>query len=290
MSTRRVNSFDAAVEPIGLADIWIRQVFSQQARPRKLHGVSVLDDLMCWVPPTLGNFVFVQGKDGQVGFWGPIDDITGLLILRVLRPYLLTKSALTIENLLASCRSVLRHALCGDGIVAVSSVELAFWDLQGKRKGLPVHRLLSGKSHSTICYASLLGVDPRDKRITRACRETIGLGFTGVKISFRRLKGRTRATDALRAVERIRRECGDILLMVDCHGQWTLSEAVAFCSGAKSLDLHWVEEPICPRSFGEYSVLTRRTQIPIAAGEHAYTAYELSLLAEIGVAVLQPDV
>src|ERR1044071_6902291 len=52
-------------------------------------------------------------------------------------------------------------------IAALSAVDMALWDLKGKRFGLPVHTLLGGKHHSRIpAYASILfgrdGAETRD--------------------------------------------------------------------------------------------------------------------------------
>src|SRR6187401_1868241 len=42
-------------------------------------------------------------------------------------------------------------------IAAMSAVDMALWDLQGKKFGVPVHTLLGGKHHSRIpAYASIL--------------------------------------------------------------------------------------------------------------------------------------
>src|SRR5438445_7568674 len=42
-------------------------------------------------------------------------------------------------------------------IAAMSAVDMALWDLKGKRFGEPIHRLLGGKQHDRIqAYASIL--------------------------------------------------------------------------------------------------------------------------------------
>src|ERR1051325_11373520 len=52
-------------------------------------------------------------------------------------------------------------------ILAMSAVDMALWDLKGKKFGVPVHTLLGGKYHSHIpAYASILfgrdGAEPGD--------------------------------------------------------------------------------------------------------------------------------
>lgn len=280
-------------QPIDLTDIWIRQVRPRvnSPKPRCFKHASVSwNEFATWNPPDYGNFVYVMGKDGKVGFWGPINDTTALIILKALRPNFLSTSDLRIDNILSWTKAALRHGLTGEGVVAASAVELAVWDLIGKRFEIPVYKLLFEKAYPQQCYASLLGIDPRDPRIIHACKSATDNGFFGVKISLRSFEGPSRTIDAFQAIEHIRRSCGDMTLMADCHGQWSLSETIAFCNKAVALRLYWLEEPIHPRSFIEYGLLASASEIPIAAGEHAYTRDENALLTEKGVTVLQPDV
>ena len=56
-------------------------------------------------------------------------------------------------------------------------------------------------------------------------------------------------------------------------------------------DLAWLEEPLLPEDFEGYERLMRESPIPIASGEHEYTARGFEALMQRGLhAIYQPDV
>src|SRR5215212_6448160 len=69
-------------------------------------------------------------------------------------------------------------------IAAMSAVDMALWDLKGKKFGVPIHTLLGGKHHSRIpAYASILF--GRDGAATRDIgRKWIERGYRAVKFGW----------------------------------------------------------------------------------------------------------
>ena len=66
---------------------------------------------------------------------------------------------------------------------AMGALDIALWDLEGKRLGVPVYRLLGGPFRARLRgYAShwLVGADTPEK-VQAAAREAVRRGFTGFK-------------------------------------------------------------------------------------------------------------
>src|SRR5580765_7770836 len=102
-----------------------------------------------------------------------------------LREILLGENALETERL---WQKVLRRTQyfgrTSVTIAAMSAVDMALWDLKGKKFGVPVHTLLGGRHHSRIkAYASILfGRDGAETREI-ACK-WIGRGYKAVKFGW----------------------------------------------------------------------------------------------------------
>src|SRR5687768_12701708 len=70
----------------------------------------------------------------------------------------------------------------GIGVVALSGVDIALWDILGKRRGLPLYELLGGKCRDKVpVYATALYPEEPSTAAKRA-RRFADQGFHGVKI------------------------------------------------------------------------------------------------------------
>ncbi len=79
--------------------------------------------------------------------------------------------------------------------------------------------------------------------------------------------------------------------MVDAWMQWDVVGTIAFAAEARRLRLDWIEEPLPPDDLAGYAELTWRCPIPIAGGEHEFTAAAFGELIEQRLhQIVQPDV
>src|ERR1041385_7315324 len=92
-------------------------------------------------------------------------------------------------------------------IAAMSAVDMALWDLKGKKFGQPIHRLLGGKQHSRIlAYASILfGRD--GKQTKEIAQRWIGSGYQAIKFGWEPM-GQNEALD-IELVRAAREGAGD---------------------------------------------------------------------------------
>jgi D-galactarolactone cycloisomerase len=154
---------------------------------------------------------------------------------------------------------------------AISGIDIALWDLMGKRCGQPVSRLLGGNYRSRIKpYASILFDEPAALR--EHLQSVVERGFRAIKMGWRPFGRRDRKFDEL-LVRTARDTVGsEVELMVDAGGSeqfWPhrLSWARETAHMLAKYDVVWFEEPLAPDDLEGYVELTRMSPVPIAGGE-----------------------
>lgn len=184
-------------------------------------------------------------------------------------------------------------------MTAMGALDIALWDIEGKRLGVPVYRLLGGPFRERLpVYAShwLSGVTTPDGAFDGA-RDAMRRGFRGFKWSpFRSEDLRKNENAALaRAAELMaaaREGAGpDAEIYVEC------SERLSPRTAARAAVLFapyrpaWFEEPIPFENPAELCRLQQEISVPIATGERLLSRWEVRPVLEGGgCRVLQPDV
>ena len=110
-------------------------------------------------PRTL--YVRVHTEDGLIGLGETVEKIPGSrgALHGTIAPLLLGQDADDIEGLWRFVLdNLMYHGYSGAELRALSAVEIALWDLLGKRCGLPLYQLLGGKSRTQIpTYNTCIG-------------------------------------------------------------------------------------------------------------------------------------
>jgi len=162
----------------------------------------------------------------------------------------------------------------GIGMVAISAVDIALWDLLGKAAKQPVFRLLGGRTKPRIpVYASRLYATELDELAAEA-RRYKEQGFKAMKLRFGwgpadGAAGMQRNVDL---VHTVRESVGtEIDIMADAYMGWTLDYAKRMLPLLQPFHLRWLEEPVIPDDIHGYAELKSHARIPIAGGEHEFT-------------------
>jgi D-arabinonate dehydratase/D-galactarolactone cycloisomerase len=176
-------------------------------------------------------------------------------------------------------------------IEAVSGIDIALWDIAGKAQGVPVYHLLGGKQRDRIAaYASSLRFRGLETTLETA-RLFLERGFRAMKIKIG--QNPHDPSDDLRLVHAIRKEVGDnITLMVDVNCGYHADVATALRVGRslEALNIYWYEEPLSPEHIDGYRTLAAALDMPVAAGEAAFTRYDFrDLLVQRAVDIIQPN-
>lgn len=211
------------------------------------------------------------------------------IIMDVLKPVVLERDPFDHDVLWEEMYSTMmqRGHYKGYMIEAISGVDMALWDLEGKLSNKPIYKLLGGKFRDDIeCYASSIRFK-KPKEVVEEVRNVVNEGFTQVKLKI----GRGIEED-ISAVKLVREEFGDSLrVMVDANSGYNVNSALKLGRAFEKLDVFWFEEPIPPHDLPGYSELTRKLDIPIAAGESEFTRYGFRDLIEVGhIDIIQPNV
>ncbi|MFC7383647.1 mandelate racemase/muconate lactonizing enzyme family protein [Sphaerisporangium rhizosphaerae] len=183
-------------------------------------------------------------------------------------------------------------------MTALSSLEMALWDISARELGVPVSRLLGGATRDRVrAYANGWfsgAVTPED--YAAAARRTVEAGFRGLKwdpfenhdltITSRQLDRVLAQIDAVRsAVGR------DVELFIEGHGRFDVNHAVKVARQIAQFEPVWFEEPCPPDNLDALVEVRRASPVPIAAGERWFGRQGFApALARQAVDFVQPDV
>ena len=157
----------------------------------------------------------------------------------------------------------------GIGVVALSGIDVALWDILGKVRGVPLYQLLGGKCRDKVpVYATALYPEEPSKVAKRA-RGFAEQGFHGVKI-----KVGFDLDQDIRIVRAVRQELGkDFVVMTDANQGYTLDVALKAAAAFADCGAYWLEEPLFVEDIEGHAILREKGRTPIAVGENLHMSY-----------------
>ena len=233
-------------------------------------------------------YVRVDTDAGITG-WGEAfgfaaSPLTREAIVRVVAPLCVGGDCDDVPTFMADLRRKV-HAMGRHGPVsfALAGIDIALWDIAGKARGVPLHRLLGTASRDRIpTYASLLRYGKPDL-VARYTEQAVARGYKAIKLH----------EHLVETVAPGRAAAGpDIALLVDTNCAWGADEAIVMARKLQPYDLAWLEEPINPvDDYDALARLRRETHMTIAAGENIGHAAEARGAIERGALdIFQPSV
>jgi L-alanine-DL-glutamate epimerase-like enolase superfamily enzyme len=244
---------------------------------------------------TMGTFTFhgwllveIFTDNGLIGIGNaalsPL--VTKQVIDLYLKPLLIGADPWDIEFLWQHMyRKTMAFGRKGIGMVAISAVDIALWDLLGKSAKQPVYRLLGGRTKPEIpVYASRLYATPLKELASEAAKYK-KQGYKAMKLRFG--WGPTDGAEGMQKnialVRTVRETVGDgVDIMADAYMGWNLDYARRMIPllEKNDLNLRWLEEAVIPDDIHGYAELKKIGRIPIAGGEHEFTLYGFRELIE----------
>ena len=172
------------------------------------------------------------------------------------------------------CTSVYRHVhYVGRGGIAsfaISAVDIALWDLKGKRAGEPLWRMLGGFDNTTKCYAGGIDLAYDEAKLLRGVDANLAKGFNGIKIKL----GRPTLEEDLTRVAAVRARIGpDRMLAVDANYSLSKEKAIRAAKELQKHDVLWLEEPTLPDDFLGYARIREEGGLAVAQGENLHTLH-----------------
>jgi L-alanine-DL-glutamate epimerase-like enolase superfamily enzyme len=176
-----------------------------------------------------------------------------------------------------------------------SGIEIALWDLLGRRREQPVWQMLGyEENHPKVAYASLLfGSTPQDTldHVATAVRT----GFQAVKLGWAGFGDVTVELDADHLAAAREALGAEGVLLVDAGQVWVsdVEAAAARLPALAAAGVAWLEEPFLPYDYRSYSRLaTLAADLPmrLAGGESAHAVHVATNLIDYGgVGYVQVD-
>lgn len=174
----------------------------------------------------------------------------------------------------------------------LSGIDIALWDLLGRRLGEPVYRLLGyERAFPKTPYASqLFGSDPHE---TYQCAVRVReMGYRAAKFGWGPY-GRSDAETDRYHVEAARGGLGDdVALFVDAGTVWgeDVGKARARLAALEANRVGWLEEPFACGALDAHRQLAAETSIPLAAGEGCHNIHQArTMIDHAGLGFIQID-
>lgn len=154
---------------------------------------------------------------------------------------------------------------------AMGGVEMALWDIIGKKLGRPLYQFIGGKFRDKISISAFMNLKDFDEVIYDA-RTAAEQGYKTIKIKV----GRD-AEEDVALVAKIREAVGPrIELRVDANGSWTVGTAVRQIRKMEKYDPQYIEQPVPRYDMQGLAYVRSKSSVPIAVCEGALTLYRLS--------------
>jgi len=190
-------------------------------------------------------------------------------------------------------RKTLNWGRRGLGMVAISAIDIAIWDVLGKITNKPVFKLLGGRTKEKIpVYASKLYAQPL-KQLQEEAEKYKNEGFKMFKsrMGWGPKDGAEGMKKNLQLLEAVREVIGeDTDLMVDCYMGWNLDYTKRMLPKMAKYNLRWLEEPVHADDMHGYAELNNMNIIPISGGEHEFNLFGFKQLLELNaVSYIQYD-
>jgi mannonate dehydratase len=213
---------------------------------------------------------------------------------KYLRPFLLGKDPTRIEDIWQSSyvSSYWRNGPCLNN--AMSGVDMALWDILGKRAGQPLYQLFGGKCREAVdtyrhssgntfeeVEASARGHMEKGYRHVRIQASVPGYATYGAKSEkaapppgvpannwAQVFEPRPYARLVPRLFEHCRKKLGEeVELLHDVHERVPPPLALQLCKDLEPYRLYFLEDPFSPEDIGYFNTLRQQTTTPLAMGE-----------------------
>ncbi|MBR4863580.1 MAG: galactonate dehydratase [Oscillospiraceae bacterium] len=188
---------------------------------------------------------------------------------------------------------------CGPVLMsAISAVETALWDILGKSLGVPVYKLLGGKTTDKVrIYVNgwFAGAKTPEEFGEKA-RIAVQRGITAMKWdpfgkSYLEISNKDLDT-ALRCVAAVREAVGDEMdLLIEGHGRFNVPTGVKIAKELEQFKPMLFEEPVPPDNLEALKAVRDKSPVAISAGERLYNMRQYKDLFEMRAAdYIQPDI
>jgi galactonate dehydratase len=248
-------------------------------------------------------FCRVETEDGLFG-WGEAYVTQGkeqvvAECIRAMAPHVIGRSAFNIRHtgqIMYEDFAIKRGS--PELSAAWSAVEIAFWDILGKRAELPVYNLIGGASRERVrVYANGWSRGTTIEEGVERGLKVKAMGFTAAKFDpfpgpWRSFIDHRDEDFAIAYVRAMREALGpDFELLIEAHRRFAPSHAIRIGHRLAEFGIDWYEEPCLSENIDLVAEVRRAVPIPIVTGEAIYTKEAFfDCLVKRAADILNPDI
>lgn len=192
-------------------------------------------------------------------------------ILKEFAPRIIGEDALYINKIWHKLEAA-SHFLGRGGVAfaALSTIDIALWDILGKHTGQPIYKLLGAVRDTVPVYASEGWLQFSTEELVEQVLARKEQGYKGVKI---RLPYETKGS--IERMKAVREAVGeDYPIMVDVQNGWEdVAHSVYNIEAIREYNPYWIEEPVAVQDFAGHAEVFKRTGVAIAGGENLYSKH-----------------
>jgi L-alanine-DL-glutamate epimerase-like enolase superfamily enzyme len=236
------------------------------AKPLKLanHVIATADNLL----------VRIEDSDGVVG-WGEASSaptMTGetpegmMAAVKYMQPRL---EGLEVEDLAGFGQTV--DGFMYGNAAAKSALDMAVYDLEGKRRKVPVVELLGGAIRRQMPVLWMLAANEL-KADTAAAERMAAEGFVAYKVKF---GSSTPEADLERAAAARRVLGADAHISGDANQGYSREQALRVARGAVAAGLSFIEQPVAYHDLDGMAAVAAATSVPIGTDEGVHSLEDI---------------
>lgn len=247
-----------------IKEIEIGEIFVPLATPFKtaLRTVKNVEDVVVKITADTGEIGFGEAPPTAV----ITGDTKGSIICAIrdfIRPAIIGMEIEDIDGIMAQLNSCIQK-----NTSAKACVDMAVYDLYGKRFHAPLYQLLGGyrKEFETDLTISVNPIDEMVKDSLAAVKR--GYRILKIKVGKEGIKDIARISAIREAVG------GDVKIRVDANQGWTAKEAIQILSAMedKGLNIELCEQPVKAHNLDGMRAVTKAVYTPILADESVFSA------------------
>jgi L-Ala-D/L-Glu epimerase len=162
----------------------------------------------------------------------------------------------------------LNHVL-GLNPSAKAALDMALYDLVGKRLNVPLYKLLGLSAAHTPLTSFTIGIDTPEIMAQKALAAS---AYPILKIKV----GTKNDVANLKAI----REVSKAVIRVDANTAWTPKEAIRAINELAEFNIEFVEQPVSPSDLAGLKYVREHTPLPIITDESSITVEDIPRVAE----------